>query len=159
MAQNTQATDRSNLEVTVRTETRDLLEGHRRLPRPEMILSIFGRVTRRGEWEPPERLRCVALFGWARLDFREALLPPGVTEVQATAIFGRVEILVPDDLNLEVNGTALLGSVDHHSIGGGLKRFLRDRFGSGSEAPDEEDAPFLDVRGVGIFGRVTVRVR
>jgi hypothetical protein len=60
----------------------------------ETAVSVFGNTSRTGPWAPPEEIRAVAGFGNVVLDFREADLPAGVTEVDAYAIFGNVVVKV-----------------------------------------------------------------
>src|SRR4029450_8989609 len=76
-------------------------------PHRESLTAVFSAVARRGEWLPPEELRVVASFGAAKLDFTEALLAPGVTEIHAFALFGSVELLVPPDLHVELDARRL----------------------------------------------------
>jgi hypothetical protein len=53
------------------------------------------------------------VFGGSVLDLREATLADGVSELSVRAIFGGVQIIVPPTLAVEVDGTAILGGVDH----------------------------------------------
>jgi hypothetical protein len=134
-----------------------------RLPRSPLsapgAVAIFGSAVRRGEWEPPDFLPALALFGTVTLDFRGAILEPGVTEVAATAVFGTVEVIVPPDLEVEVDsGVSLFGTIQetHASarVGARLRRFL---LGPGEPLPDDDDAPILYVRARVLFGAVHVR--
>ncbi len=78
------------------------------------------------------------------LDYREALLGPGVMEVMAVAVLGNIEILVPPGLYVECDGMAVLGNVEHVE-----------------DLPVEvdPDGPMLRIRGVSVLGNVEVRVR
>ena len=58
-------------------------------------LAIMGGYEKKGEWTPPRKLQSLAIMGGAGLDFREAKMAPGVTEVNVLAVMGGVEILVP----------------------------------------------------------------
>jgi hypothetical protein len=43
-------------------------------------IALLGGSERRGAWTPPRELYTIAVMGGAGLDFREAVMPPGVTE-------------------------------------------------------------------------------
>jgi len=70
--------------------------------RVDSVKAIFGGVERRGAWRVPSHLNVVATMGGIVLDFRDAVLGPGVTEVHVRAVFGGVEIIVPPTLPVEV---------------------------------------------------------
>ncbi|MDR2287522.1 MAG: cell wall-active antibiotics response protein [Prevotellaceae bacterium] len=53
-----------------------------------------------------------AIFGGIELDLRKAYLPEGETTITIEAIFGGVDLLVPDNWVLEVNIESVLGGVD-----------------------------------------------
>jgi hypothetical protein len=117
------------------------------LARPEnvsehqTIVAILGGAVRRGIWTPARNLNVFAVMGGAELDFREAALAPGVTEVTVLAIMGGVEITVPPGLTVEVNGMAIMGGFEHRA---------------GSSAPDP-DAPILRIGGFAMMGGVDIR--
>lgn len=131
----------------------------------ETIVAVFGGATRKGDWLPPEELRVVAGFGSVKLDLRRAELPAGVTEIDAYAVFGNVEIVVPRSLEVELNGVALLGNLEHRSASGRsakkqIRRWLRlgpSRPPRESEGTADEEA-FLSIRGTAIFGNVVLKV-
>jgi len=124
----------------------------------ERVVAVLGSAERRGEWEPPERVQAVAGLGSVVLDFRKADLPPGLTEVDAWSVMGSVEIVVPRDLEVELNGFSLLGSLEHKSGKRSLRRRVRQWSGDEAPARPAGDAPFLSVRGTAILGNVTVKV-
>jgi Cell wall-active antibiotics response 4TMS YvqF/Domain of unknown function (DUF1707) len=108
------------------------------------VSALFGSVERRGHWRPAERLSVSPRFGSVVLDFREALMRPGVTEVDISAVFGSVEIIVPPTLAVDVEGSAILGTFEHV-----------DRVG----AALREGAPVLRVRGRATFGSVEIETQ
>lgn len=124
------------------------------------IVSIFGSNARRGYWEPPEQLEVFTLFGGVRLDFRDANLYEGVTRVDCVAIFGGIDIIVPEELELDANGTGLFGSFEHRPLKG-PRRLLRRRKRHRRELPEDPEAEpsILEVRGFSAFGSVTIQVR
>jgi hypothetical protein len=75
----------------------------------EVVTAVLGCVERTGSWVVPERLHVAAVLGCARLDLRNAVLAPGETVIDVSAVAGCVEIVVPPDMAVEVAGTAMLG--------------------------------------------------
>ena len=86
----------------------------------------------------------IAVMGGVELDFREALLPRGVTELKVYAIMGGVEVIVPPDLNVESHGIGIMGGFDHA--------------GNEMQHPDP-NAPVLRVSGIALMGGVDIKVR
>ncbi|MBX6362687.1 MAG: DUF1707 and DUF2154 domain-containing protein [Gemmatimonadetes bacterium] len=110
----------------------------------QALLAILGGTTRRGRWTPAEKSTVVAIMGGAQIDFREALLPPGETEVQCFAFWGGIEIIVPPDLVVDVDGVAILGGFEHSAAGA---------------ADPPPDAPRLRITGAAVMGGVEIKVR
>jgi len=108
------------------------------------MVAALGGVERKGRWIPARQNYAVALMGGVVLDFREALLPPGETEVWVFTVMGGAEIIVPPGLTVESDGVAILGGFEH----------LEDV----AVSPDP-DAPVLHIRGLAIVGGVDVTVR
>jgi len=110
----------------------------------QKVVAIFGNATREGSWSPAAQVRARAVFGNVVLDFREARLPPGLTEVHVSATFGNVEIIVPPGLAVETDGSGIFGNFEHV-----------DR------APpfSDPDAPLLRVQGRALFGNVELETR
>ncbi|MEX2205558.1 MAG: LiaF domain-containing protein [Myxococcota bacterium] len=134
------------------------------LPRRETLTAVFSSTARHGEWLPPEELRVVVGFGSAKLDLTQALLAPGVTQIEVLAVFGSVELLVPADLEVELGASALFGAVERRGARGGVSGFLRDQIrrvtGTNPEPLEpDDDPPLLRITGHAIFGSITVRVR
>ncbi len=108
------------------------------------MVAALGGVERKGRWIPARQNFAVALMGGVVLDFREALLPPGETEVWVFTVMGGADIIVPPGLTVESDGVAILGGFEH----------LEDV----AVSPDP-DAPVLHIRGLAIMGGVDVTVR
>jgi hypothetical protein len=113
----------------------------------QLVMGIMGGSARRGRWVPARRIGAVGIMGGVELDFREAALPPGVTEVHAFAFWGGVEILVPPHVRLECSGIGIMGGFE-----------ARDQ-AELSRAPDDPAAPTLRITGVALMGGVEVTVR
>ena len=108
------------------------------------LLALFGGVERRGPWKLPRRLQAFAILGGIVLDFREALLLPGVTEIYVLALLGGAQIIVPPGLSVEVSGTAIMGGFGH------VERVAEQL---------DPDRPVLRVHGLAMMGGVAVETR
>jgi Cell wall-active antibiotics response 4TMS YvqF/Domain of unknown function (DUF1707) len=108
------------------------------------LLAIFGGVERHGPWTLPRRLQAFAIMGGIVLDFREALLLPGVTEIHVLALLGGAQIIVPPGLSVEVSGTAIMGGFGH------VERIPQQL---------DPERPVLRVHGLAIMGGVAVETR
>ncbi len=106
------------------------------------IINIFSGISRKGVWTPSPRMETINVFGGCDLDFRQARIPPEGVHVNAVCVFGGVDIIVPPDFNVEVNGFAIFGGFDNHHHGG--------------ETPG---APLIKVTGFAMFGGVDVKVK
>ena len=107
------------------------------------LVAVMGGVDRRGQWQPARRTFCYAFMGGMSLDFREALLPPGETEVTVIAIMGGAEIIVPPGVRIDCHGVAIMGGFDQ----------VED-----TKALDA-NAPTLRINGFAMMGGVEIRVR
>jgi predicted membrane protein len=57
----------------------------------------------------------MALFGGVELDMRQAKISADGCKIHATALFGGIEIIVPDDWNVIITGTPIFGGIDSKS--------------------------------------------
>ena len=124
----------------------------RTAPRPEpevrpgshLAFAVMGGTRRAGKWSPPGSMLSIAIMGGVELDFREAVLTPGVTEINVFAFWGGIEIIVPPNVRVETRGMAIMGG-----------------FEESSEEPSDPgpDAPVIRVSGVAIMAGVDIQVR
>jgi len=108
------------------------------------VLMILSSTRRKGTWRVPRKLPVVTVLGGVDLDFREAELAPGVTEIKVTNVLGGVAIIVPPDLAVECEGAAVLSTFE------GLEQ---------RAAEPDPDAPLLRISGVAILGSVEISTR
>jgi len=101
---------------------------------------MFGGTTTRERSEHLHRTDVSAVFGGATLDLREAHIDSRAT-VDAFALFGGVQVLVPKGWRVALGGLPFMGGFDDKTSGGG-------------ELPP--DAPLLTVNATAIFGGVEV---
>ena len=115
-----------------------------RIPDHSVIVGIMGAGARSGAWIPAENNWALGVMGRCKLDFREAQLGAGVTEVRVLALMGGVEIVAPPDVQVESSGVGIIG-----------------RFGISNRyrPPTYPDAPVLRVTGLAFMGGASVTVR
>ncbi|MDH5588544.1 MAG: DUF1707 domain-containing protein [Gemmatimonadota bacterium] len=114
------------------------------VPEHSLVLSVMGGNSRKGRWRPARKNFAISVMGGTHLDFREAALAPGVTDVYVFAVWGGVEIIVPPGMHVETHGFAILGGFDHMGDEG---------------AGYQPGAPTLRVSGVTCMGGVEIVVR
>ncbi len=108
------------------------------------LISVLGGTNRAGRWIPARKNFALGVLGGVTLDFREALLGSGVTDVNVLAVLGGIEIVVPPEMAVEVDGMAVLGGFEYNT-----------------DAPlrSDPDLPTLRIRGLAVLGGVNVDVR
>ena len=108
------------------------------------LISILGATNRSGRWIPARKSFALGVLGGISLDFREALLGSGITDVNLLAVLGGIEIIVPPEMAVEVDGMAVLGGFEYQTD---------------TPLRSNPDLPTLRVRGLAVLGGVTVEVR
>jgi hypothetical protein len=138
----------SNLPVvpgqpTAPAHTRDyVVTTSDRVKERSFAVAVMGGTRRAGRWSPARNNNVIAIMGGAEIDFREAVMGPGVTEVQIFTLWGGVEVIVPPGMNVESHGIGIMGGFEH--------------------APDrmpDPNAPTLRVTGLALMGGVEITVR
>lgn len=105
------------------------------------LTCIFAGMKRRIESQNFRGGHVTAIMGGLDLDFTGAGLEGGKATIDATAIMGGVEIKVPQDWRVVIDGTPILGGFDdkHRSVS------------------DAEAKATLFVKGTAIMGGVTIK--
>lgn len=116
---------------------------HPRRRSSALTFVMMGGVDRKGQWTPSRRHVALAWMGGIFLDFREAALRPGVTDVYCLTKWGGIEVAVPPGIDVDVTGIAVMG---------GLERISQE---SGSTDPRR---PRLHIHAFAIMGGIEVRV-
>ena len=75
----------------------------------ERVVAIFSGTEERGRWRPAKPVRAVAVMGEAKVDLRSAETDDGEFVVTANAFMGSVEVIVPDDADVDLGGVAIMG--------------------------------------------------
>lgn len=113
-------------------------------PKSKRMVAIMGGVDRKGQWLVPEKIKTWALMGGITLDFREAQLAPGITDIRVRSLMGGVDIIVPPGVMVESDGIAIMGAFeDMHSV---------------PEVVDEH-TPRLRISGFAVMGAVDIQTR
>ncbi|MBW3533590.1 MAG: DUF1707 domain-containing protein [Gemmatimonadetes bacterium] len=115
-----------------------------RLRERDVVIGILGGGHRRGRWHPARKTLAVGVMGGATLDFREAVLGSGVTEIHAFAFWGGIELILPPGVRVECSGVGIMGGFDEDH---------------GEPQPDDPAAPVVRLTGLAIMGGVSVEVR
>jgi len=97
----------------------------------------------RGPWRPSRKVRSVAILGSTELDFRQAELPEGVTEVELFSLFGTNNLIVTSNTPVTLTGLSLMGT-----------RTMRR---SQAKQIPPPTAKSLRVSGASIFGSLSVK--
>lgn len=109
-------------------------------------VSLMGGSERTGEWLIAPTHTSLTLMGGNSLDLRKARFSGQETMINALAVMGGIEIIVPDDIRIVDSGAALMGGFgieDHHSC-----TISRDDLPA--------SAPVLHIRGCALMGGVGI---
>lgn len=109
-------------------------------PETDKMIAIFGGVTRTGKWRVRKQTKALALFGGIDLDLRDAIFEAPVLEISGFWCFGGLDIKVPEGIEVRDHTSGIFGGTDVSNIG--------------DPAPG---APTLVIKGVSLFGGVSVR--
>ncbi|BBA95343.1 hypothetical protein RVR_167 [Actinacidiphila reveromycinica] len=104
------------------------------------IEALFAKVRRSGQWPVPPHTTARARFGAIVIDLRQAMFTRREVVIDASSLFGKVEILVPDNANVYDAGSALFGK----------------RSQVGRREGGETDGPVVRITGRSVFGHVRV---
>lgn len=103
------------------------------------ITAVFGTETRRIVNDITGGANLTAVFGNLTIDLRDAAILKDIV-IQTTAVFGTVNLLLPEGTPVKVDGFSLFGGVSNHMPGGGV-----------------EGRPAVYVSGTSVFGSTEVK--
>lgn len=104
------------------------------------LLAIMGGASRRGRMRLSGKVNVVAVMGGDEIDLREAEIEGDELTVNVFALMGGSSIYVPDSVELELVGTAIMGGSNER----------------GSSRQPRPGAPLIRVRFLAIMGGVEV---
>ncbi|WP_422745020.1 DUF1707 SHOCT-like domain-containing protein [Mycobacterium sp. WMMD1722] len=105
-----------------------------------VLLAIMSGFERRGRWNVPRRLTTMAFLGSGVVDLRYADFTAPEVEIKSYSVFGGQTILVPPEVNVDLDGVGIMGAFDHNVVGEGLP-----------------GAPCVRIRGFALWGSVAVK--
>lgn len=103
--------------------------------------AFCSRISRSGPWSLPARGSYSSIFGTIQLDLRHARLSADVTELDVFNLFGTVTVIVPEGVEVSVDGGGLFAS----------------QVIDAPQAPPVRDAPKVRIRASGPGGTLYVR--
>lgn len=104
-------------------------------------VAVMSGFQRKGRWTMPRRFTCFAFWGGGEIDLREANFADREVEVNAIAIMGGVDVIVPPGVEVVVRGIGIMGGFDQREEG----------------VPGEPGAPRVVVTGFAFWGGVGVQ--
>ncbi|HVF31937.1 MAG TPA: DUF1707 domain-containing protein [Acidimicrobiales bacterium] len=117
-------------------------DARRRSRSVRWLVAIFSSSSRRGRFTLDDEAAVIAAFGDCTLDLSEASIDGPNPLVSVVALFGNVTVVVPEGIEVNLQGLPLFGST---------------RCDTGS-APPRPGSPVVTVRAFAAFGDVRVRL-
>ncbi|SFQ22487.1 Cell wall-active antibiotics response 4TMS YvqF [Amycolatopsis arida] len=108
-------------------------------------IAVMSGADRKGVWVVPPQHTSFAFWGGVEIDLRHARFAERTSTITAVAIMGGVDIVVPDDIIVEVNGVGFMGAFES-----------RDKARGKQLRQPGPDAPVVKVNGLAFWGAVTV---
>lgn len=103
----------------------------------DTVVGIFGGGERKGRWRVKRRTNALCVFGGYDLDMTDAVFEGREVVIWTFAVFGGIDITVPDEVEVRSQGIGLFGGF---AVRGG-------------DDP-QPDAPVVVVKGLALFGGV-----
>jgi hypothetical protein len=104
--------------------------------------AFWSGVERRGEWVVPPSHTAVAIMGGIQIDLTKARFTQQETTINAFALMGGVEIFVPEDITVRVDGVGFMGAFEDATYKG---------------APTIPGGPVVRITGFAMMGAVEVK--
>ncbi|GAA2936309.1 hypothetical protein GCM10020221_35070 [Streptomyces thioluteus] len=81
-------------------------------PTSSLGVAVMGGFRRHGRWTVPRRFTGFAFWGGGQIDLREASFEDGEVTIRCVAIMGGIQVVVPPDLDVRVDGVGIMGGFD-----------------------------------------------
>lgn len=127
-------------------------------------VAVMSGTTRRGGWVVPADHTAVALMGGVQLDLRHARLTERQVTIRAFALMGGIEVIVPEDAEVIVDGIGIMGGFEDNT-----HKVLPASDSPGRPATTSHEltrtttpsggAPIIRVTGLAFWGGVEVKRR
>lgn len=86
-------------------------------PGSSVSIGVMSGVNRRGAWVVPPMHTAIAVMGGVDIDLTDARFVQAETTISVFAFWGGVDIRVPDDINVKVDGFGLMGAFENRTVG------------------------------------------
>ncbi|MFJ7248381.1 DUF1707 domain-containing protein [Kitasatospora sp. NPDC098652] len=106
------------------------------------VVAIFGGASRKGRWRVGSHLTAFTAFGGVEIDLTDAVFESPEVEITVTAVFGGVDIRVPENVTLLGSGVGIFGGFD-----------VREQTAA------DPYAPVVRVKGLALFGGCEAKPR
>jgi hypothetical protein len=110
------------------------------LPSSSSAVAVMSGFERKGNWVVPPSFTAVAFMGGGTIDMRDARFAERTVTIHVVAIMGGIEIVVPQDAQVDVTGIGFMGGFDHGGSGAG-----------------QPDGPVIKITGLAFLGGVGVK--
>jgi hypothetical protein len=107
------------------------------------LVAVFGATKRTGSLRVREHLLCLAVFGSVTLDLRGALVEGDTITINSGTVFGALDVIVPEGVEVDLNGLAIFGSKET----------------KGRPVQLMPGAPLVRVNALVVFGAANVRTK
>jgi hypothetical protein len=114
------------------------------IPGSQASIAVMSGANRKGNWVVPPNHNSFAFWGGVELDLRRARFAERHSTITAVAIMGGIDIVVPDDIVVDVNGFGFMGTFETHDSKGA------------DPDPPPPGAPVVKITGFAFWGAVTV---
>jgi hypothetical protein len=88
-------------------------------PTSSSAVAIMSGFERKGDWVVPPSFSAVVFMGGGSIDMRAARFAERTVTIHVVAIMGGIEVVVPEDAQVDVTGIGFMGGFDHGASGGG----------------------------------------
>jgi len=105
------------------------------------IHHVFSSSSRKVESQNFRGGKADVVFGSAEVDLRAARLASGQAVLVLSAVFGSIEVFVPREWQVVLEGSPVLGSIESHK----------------KAIPDTEKTGTLTIKGAAVFGSIEVK--
>ncbi|MEV0933819.1 DUF1707 domain-containing protein [Streptomyces phaeochromogenes] len=106
----------------------------------ENVVAVFSAAVRKGRWRIGRRTHAYAIFGSVEIDLSEAVFEHQQVVIKAIAVFGNVEVRVPENVSLRGNGGGVLGNFEVDTLDSA-----------------DHDAPVVYVDGLAVLGNIEAK--
>ena len=109
----------------------------------ERTIAIMSGAEKKGRWRAEGTHTAIAIMGGIELDLRKAEIVGHQLEITAFALWGGIEIIVPEGISVDVSSVPLMGGIDANL----------------PDVPLLPGAPHIRVRAIAIMGGIEVKAK